>query len=209
MIFDFYRSRPDTPIKTRLLDDMDLNAIYLNNLGVERLRDDDLEETERHLEAAVALSPTLAAAYANLGVARRRAGDEQGALDAYFAGLAIAPNHARLLNNLTSLYRVRAIEEGAKPDERPVGSTEVTAEELLARANDDLARGNVDRAMQIYKRAHRVDRTLSAPLVGIARMQILDGRLKSARRTLTEALEVEPDDAEARELLIYLDRSLP
>jgi tetratricopeptide (TPR) repeat protein len=209
MVFDFYRSRPDTPVKTRLLDDMALNAIYLNNLGVERLRDDAPEDAARHLEAAVALSPTLAAAYANLGVARRRAGDEQGALDAYFAGLAIAPSHARLLNNLTSLYRVRAIEEGVKPDERPVGLTGVTAEELLARADDDLARGKADRAMQLYKRAHRVDRTLSAPLVGIARMQILDGKLKSARRTLNDALEIDPDDEGARELLIYLDRNSP
>lgn len=208
-VFDFYRSRPDTPVKTRLLDDMDLNAIYLNNLGVERIRNDAPEDAARHLEAAVALSPTFAAAYANLGVARRRSGDEQGAMDAYFAGLAIAPNHARLLNNLTSLYRVRAIEEGVKPDERPVGSTGVTADELLARADDDLARGNVDRALQLYKRAHRVDRTLSAPLVGIARMQILDGKLKSARRTLNEALEIEPDDEGARELLTYLERNSP
>ncbi len=173
-----------------------------------RLRDDAYEDAARHLEAAVALSPTFAAAYANLGVARRRAGDEQGAMDAYFAGLAIAPNHARLLNNLTSLYRARAIEEGVEPDERPIGSTGVTAEELMARADDDLARGKVDRALQLYKRAHRVDRTLSAPLVGIARMQILDGKLKSARRTLNEALEIEPDDEGARELLTYLERTL-
>jgi tetratricopeptide (TPR) repeat protein len=208
-VFDFYRSRPDTPVKTRLLDDMDLNAIYLNNLGVERLRDDTPEAAAAHLEDAVALSPTLAAAYANLGVARRRSGDEQGALDAYFAGLAIAPKNARLLNNLTSLYRVRVIEEGKQPDERPVGSTEVTPDEVLARADDDLARGNFERAMQLYKRAHRMDGNLSAPLVGIARMQILNGKLKSARRTLTEALEIEPDDEGALELLTYLDRTSP
>jgi tetratricopeptide (TPR) repeat protein len=206
-IFDFYRSRTDTPVKTRLLDDMDLNAIYLNNLGVERLRHDAPEDAVRYLEAATALSPTFAAAYANLGVALRRSGDEQGALDAYFAGLANVPNHARLLNNLTSLYRVRAIEEGVEPNERPVGSTGVTVEELLARADADLARGKIDQAMHLYKRAHRVDRTRSAPLVGIARLQILDGKLKSARRTLDQALEIDPDDEGARELLIYLDRT--
>jgi tetratricopeptide (TPR) repeat protein len=208
-VFDFYRSRPDTPVKTRMLDDMDLNAIYLNNIAVERLRDDAPEAAVTLLEAAVALSPQLAAGYANLGVARRRSGDEQGALDAYFTGLSISPNHPRLLNNLTSLYRVRAIEDGAGPDARPAGSAEATPAEVLARADDDLARGNTERALQLYKRAHRMDRTLSAPLVGIARMQILDGKLKAARKTLTEALELDPDDQGARELLTYLDRASP
>jgi tetratricopeptide (TPR) repeat protein len=208
-VFDFYRSRRDTPVKARMLDDMDLNAIYLNNVAVERLRDDAPGEAVALLEAAVALSPRLPAAYANLGVARRRAGDEQGALDAYFTGLSIAPNHPRLLNNLTSLYRARAIENGAKPEARPVASAEATPAEVLARADDDLARGNTERAMQLYKRAHRMDKTLSAPLVGIARMQILDGKLKAARKTLTAALENDPGDQGARELLTYLDRTSP
>lgn len=209
LIFDFYRSRPDTPVKTRMLDDMDLNAIYLNNIAVERLRADAPESAVTLLEAAVALSPRLAAAYANLGVARRRSGDEQGALEAYFTGLSISPNHPRLLNNLTSLYRARAIEDGVLPDARPAGSSKATPAEVLALADDDLARGNTERALDLYKRAHRMDRTLSAPLVGIARMQILEGKLKAARRTLNEALEIDPDDEGARELLIYLDRSSP
>jgi tetratricopeptide (TPR) repeat protein len=208
-IFDFYRSRADTPVKARMLDDMDLNAIYLNNLGVESLREGDLEGAVANLEAAVALSPKLAAAYANLGVARRRAGDEQGALTAYFDGLAVAPNHPRLLHNLMSLYRARAVESGAAPDRRPVGSERVTPREILSRADDELARGDAERALQLYKRAHRMDRSLSAPLVGIARMQILEGRLKSARRTLDKALEVDPNDEGARELWVYLEKHAP
>jgi hypothetical protein len=40
-------------------------------------------------------------------------------------------------------------------------------------------------------------------------MQILNGKLKAARKTLTEALEVDPDDQGARELLTYLDRASP
>jgi len=208
-VFDFYRSRADVPVAVRVLDDLDLNAIYLNNLGVEELRSDLWDRAVSYFEAAIALSPEFAEAYANLGVGRRRMGDERGALDAYFAGLALAPSNRQLLNNLTTLYRTRERAAGVETGSRPHGSAPVTAGEMLARADLEMARGNLERAKAQYERAHRMDRSLAEPLVGIGRLQILSGKPKLARRTLARALQADPGDVAARELLGYLDRGAP
>jgi Flp pilus assembly protein TadD len=203
-VFDFYRSREETPAGVRLLDDLQLNAIYLNNVAVERLRSGEFARAVQLLEAAVALAPEFEEAYANLGVARRRSGDEAGALDAYFSGLALSPANPRLLNNLTSLYRSReqGIAGGAM-------ASPATALGLVALADEHLSLGNLDRAHELYRRAHRLDPGRAEPLAGIGRMQILAGQPKRARKTLAEALALDPANLAAREMLAYLQRCAP
>lgn len=64
------------------------------------------------LQAALALDPSSAHAWYNLGVARRDAGDAAGAEEAYRRALAIDPGHAEAAGNLgADLVRAGRIEE--------------------------------------------------------------------------------------------------
>ncbi len=55
-------------------------------------------------EQAVALMPESPDAHANLGNARKRLGDAEGAAASYRRALAIAPTHSGALNSLAALY---------------------------------------------------------------------------------------------------------
>jgi len=72
------------------------------------------------------------------------------------------------------------------------------------RADCMLATGRVARAREIYQVQVQNSRTAVAPLVGLAKCDILDNRLPAARKQLEEALARQPLHAEANALMGYI-----
>jgi tetratricopeptide (TPR) repeat protein len=113
-VYDFYVTSSDPFMYQHVVDDLMASAMYHNNLGGAAIRDDQLELARRHLETATLLVPEWAPAWINLGVARFRSDDIDGAVDAYQQALAIEPNSSSALTNLAYVYRHLGRDEEAQ-----------------------------------------------------------------------------------------------
>jgi tetratricopeptide (TPR) repeat protein len=72
------------------------------------------------------------------------------------------------------------------------------------RADCLLATGRVPQAREVYLAQSRNTQTAAAPLVGLAKCEILDNRLPAARKHLEEALSRQPRHTEANALMGYV-----
>ena len=200
-IYDFYMTREGTPMDLRLIDDLAVAAISASNRGVEALRAADLEEAHVLLERATRLDPTLPDLFSNLGIVKWRQGDTDGALATFRQGLAIDPHRPALLHNLAALY----IEQGRRTEARAAlaaaSSRDASPYLFVVQGDLELVGGNPKKALKAYRRAHRENRKLIEPLLGIARTEKLLGNVEAARRALRKAEKLRPDDAQVRSLL--------
>ncbi|HOC44194.1 MAG TPA: tetratricopeptide repeat protein [Thermoanaerobaculales bacterium] len=104
-IFDFYVTSAGPYIQQRLIDDVTATAMYHTNLGGDAIRRGDLDAAVRHLGIATALAPEWAPGWVNLGVARYRLGDTEGAFADYQRALEAEPDNASALANMAFIYR--------------------------------------------------------------------------------------------------------
>lgn len=199
-LYDFAQER-DRPVSgLLLLDDLWLSAVYLNNRGTEKLRAGRLQEATEDLEVAIRLASGFTPPYGNLGVARRMAGDVEGALDVYRRALEIDAENPTVLNNLASLYRSLGRLEEASAALRAADLSGATPFLLITRGDLELAQGKLRKALRLYRRAHRMAPHLPEPLVAIARVELGRGRPRAARRALDGALERDPSNRAAKRL---------
>jgi len=199
-VYDFAREGGRPIAGFRVLDDVWLSAIYLNNWGTDKLRSHQVREATEDLELAVRLAPDFTALYANLGVARRMGGDAEGALDTYRRALEIDPGNATILNNLASLYHALGREDEAASALKAADLSGATPFVLIARGDLELESGNARKALRLYRRAHRVAPDLPEPLVAIARLEIGRDHPRAARKALDHALALDPGNAAAKRL---------
>ena len=198
-LFDFNRLEDRKLVGYVLIDDLWTTAVYLNNLGTRRLRDGDLEGAARILESSLRLAPRFAAAYGNLGVVRRRLGDQDGAWEAYIRGLQHDRHEASIWNNVR-----RLVEDLARERMRARGWTAARlpddAEGLVVRGDLTLVRGHENAARRLYLEAHGKDPGSAEPLVAVARLQMLRGRWHRADGNLARALAIDPGHVHANSL---------
>lgn len=199
--FDFDTSRRRQPTTVRPLNDLWVTALYLNNRGADELRLRHADAAARLFEDAVKLAPDFAAAWGNLGVARRRLGDVDGALAAYAEALRLDPGNPTVLTNLVTLYRALGRTAEAEAADAAVRLTGASPHLLIVRGDLALARGRVDEARQLYRRAKRLDPRLAEAWVALARAEYAAGRLAQARRLANKALRLDPAVAGAAPFL--------
>jgi tetratricopeptide (TPR) repeat protein len=200
IVFDFYKTREDRSRRIRLLDDLELTALYVNNRGVVALSAGDYARAEALFTAASKLAPKFAAAEGNLGVLLRRRGDIPGALDAYRRALALAPHDPSILGNLAALYSGLGRDREATAALRLADLSVATPYTILARGDLEAADGRIDDAFRFYRRAARLAPKLPDAHVSIARLARATGRRDEARREAKRALELDPENTEAREI---------
>jgi tetratricopeptide (TPR) repeat protein len=99
--------------KTREIDDLEALAQFYNDRGFEHIdramrlgETVDWNEMARDFDRATTVSPELAPAWNNLGIARAHAGQIDEAEAAYRRAIAVAPRSSAAYNNLGSLYLV-------------------------------------------------------------------------------------------------------
>lgn len=203
VVYDFDRRRAGMPLGIQLRDDLWIDAIYLNNRGVEALLEDEFDDANRFLEDTVRLVPDFAEAWGNLGVVRRRAGDIGGAFDAYLIALQLQPNDVGIRTNIAKLYGT-LVAEGRSPNssaaERPTGGEPSDYRELLSEGDHAMSKGLLQSGLESYRRAHRLSPERPEPLVAMARAKLYLGKPGQAVKWVTRALELAPTDVEAIQL---------
>jgi tetratricopeptide (TPR) repeat protein len=207
--FDFDRRPHEPPTAVIPLNDLWITALYLNNRGADELRAAHPEIALRYFQYATKLAPGFAAGWGNVGVARRRTGDIQGAFDAYAQALSISADDPTILGNLASLYRSLGKESEAEMALKSVNLATATPHVLIVRGDLELANGRIRAALRLYKRARRLGPRLADPWVAIARVEMIRSRPDKARADLEKALALEPDHREARLLLSDLAQPHP
>jgi tetratricopeptide (TPR) repeat protein len=199
-LYDFERSRFDQPRALLSLDDMWITALYLNNRGAEELRGGRTESSRSFFANAVKLADTFAGAWGNLGVARRRLGDVNGALAAYAQALAIEPGNPTILTNLAAVYRSIDKEAEALAALSAANMTIASPHVLLVRGDLELAQGNIDGAISLYRSARNRQPALADAWVSMARAELSRGRESRAERYLKKALKLDPGNPQAQAL---------
>ncbi len=207
--FDFDRRPHEPPTAVQPLNDLWITALYLNNRGADELRANHPDIALRYFLYATTLAPSFAPGWGNVGVARRRTGDTQGAFDAYSQALSISADDPVILGNLASLYRSLGKEAEAETALKAVNLATATPHVLVVRGDLELANGRTRAALHMYKRARSLGPKLADPWVAIARVEIQRNRRDVARKDLEKALALEPGHREARSLLAEIDRQGP
>ncbi len=198
--FDFDRTRRRQPTALRELDDLWITALYLNNRGADELRIRHPEVAVKLFTDAVRLAPEFAAAWGNVGVARRRVGDITGAFDAYDRALELEPHNPTVLSNLAGLYRSIGRDAEADAALEAANYTHASPHQLLVRGDLELARGNTEEAVKLYKQAKRIAPRLPEVWLALARAELSRSRPDRAEHYIERALKIAPDDPRAKAL---------
>jgi tetratricopeptide (TPR) repeat protein len=199
-LYDFAEQRDDEIRGLTLLDDLWLTAIFLNNRGVDALRAENYEQAIRQLRQATILAPEFTAAYGNLGVAHRKAGEPEKALEVYQRALEIESRSPTILNNLASLYRSTGREAEARAALEAADLSKASPYLLITRGDLALAQGDPRKALKYYKRARRTNPDIPGPWLAIARLELRRNNLEAAQRALQRALELAPESSEIQQM---------
>lgn len=199
--YDFDRTREQRPAAIKVLDDMWITALYLNNRGADELRAGHPEVAVRHFGNAVRLAPEFAPAWGNLGVALRRVNDIPAAFQAYERALAIEPDNPTVLTNLAGLYRSTGREPEAQVALKAAKVSGASPHVLLMRGDLELAQGRPAEALGFYRRARRSNSLLPDVWTAMAKAKYAQGKDSIAVRYAKKALRLDPNAADARALL--------
>lgn len=199
--FDFDQRRHEPPTQFLPLDDLWITALYLNNKGADELRTGHPDIAIRYFEDAVRLAPEFAATWGNVGVARRRLGDINGALQAYEKALAIEADNPTILNNLSSLFRALGRNQEADNALIAANLSLASPHMLIVRGDLELTQGRPANAEHLYKRARKAGPNLPDPLVALARLELGRRNTRKALSYAEKALVVDPHSRDAQDLL--------
>jgi Flp pilus assembly protein TadD len=199
--YDFDVSRDKRPSAVKLLDDLWITALFLNNKGADELRAGRPDVALQQFQNSVRLAPEFAGAWGNLGVTLRRLGNLNEAFAAYERALALEPDNPTVLTNVAAIYRSLGKDQEAERALSAGSLSRASPHVLIIRGDLELARGRADVALQLFSRARRAAPELVEAWVAKARAELALGKRSAARRSLNRAIKLSPQDPAARALL--------
>ena len=201
-VFDFSATGSELqPDRLRPISDVTAVAMFYSNRGAETLQSGLAEDSIHWLETAVRLDKTLANAWVNLGVARRRVGDEAGAEKAYMRALEADPRTYSAYQNLTSLLASRGRHQEAGEYERALlRSAAKNPYSFLSLGDISLRRGRLTEARRFYRRAVHLGRDDAESYAALGEVAIEIGDLRLARKMLRKALKRDEENSRVARL---------
>lgn len=192
-LYDFYFTSATPYMQHWVIDDVQASAMFHNNLGGEAIRDDDLTTAVHHLDIATRLDPGWAPGWVNLGVARFRLGDNDGAMAAYERALEVEPGNSSALSNISVLHLQQGREEEARTALKAASEGRANPFILIAMADMEMTRGNFDAAERYLRRARWWYRDEPEVFDAMARLARKRGDLQQANEHAAEAAALRRD----------------
>ena len=188
-VYDFSATGSELqPDRLRPISDLTAVAMFHSNRGAENLQAGLVVESIPWLETAVKLDEKLANAWVNLGVARRRTGDDAGAEEAYRRALAADPRTYPAYQNLTSLLASKGRHQEADEYERALfRSGAKNPYSFLSLGDLSLRSGRLAAARRFYRRAAHLGRDNAESYAALGEVAVASGDLRLARRMLRKA----------------------
>lgn len=187
--------------KRRIMEDREAYVMYLNNLGVNALLEDDLPTAYAYLAKAIDVAPKVTDSWSNIGVVLSRNGQLRDAEFAYKTALQMNPNELTAMGNLYDLYLT---EENLTAAEQLATRVERYRKEnpyyLLLLSDEATQRQDFKESLDLLKQAIRRNNTDHRLHFAMARTQYLSGRIDDAENSLSRARELaSPDEADIYE----------
>ncbi|MFQ5669772.1 MAG: tetratricopeptide repeat protein [Acidobacteriota bacterium] len=167
-----------------------------------------LDQAERHFQAALKLEPNSAPVFLSLGLLWEKRGQPGKALEEYRKVSRMDPDSAEAFNNIGNIYRAQALQARGRGKESEAATLFQDAENAyraglqadpdfigtynnLALVYQDTGRN--DEAMDLYRRA--LDRSPDQAVVhnNLGSLYFQAGRLKLARIEFEKAIQTRPD----------------
>jgi len=186
-LFDFYLASSAPSTGSRVVDDIRASAMVHTNLGGTALREGRPEEALRQLQIATSLSPDWAAGWVNMGVARARLGDVDGAFAAHRKALEVEAGNSSALTNMSILYRELGRESEARIALLAAARHTDNPYTLVAVADAAMLLADYRRASSALKRARRWYPNEPVVYDGLARLALRTGDQDRADRLLRKA----------------------
>jgi len=190
IVYDFYKANREPGLRYNVIDDVEATAYYHNNRGGAAIRQDDYATAVHQLELATTLIPDLVPAWVNLGVARNRLGDTDGAIKAYIRALELAPGYASALTNLAYIYIRQGKQDEAQAALQAASEHQTTPFSLIALADAEIARGNLVLARKHLNRARRLGRDVPDVYDAFARLAERKGKQAASQKYHRQAEEL-------------------
>ncbi len=185
----------------RRISDLTAIAMFHSNRGAEALQKGRAEDAIRWLETAVELDPTLATAWVNLGVSRRRAGDVAGAEEAYKSALEIDPQTFSAYQNLATLLSFVGRRDEAEEYERILRRTPTrNPYTFLSLGDISFQSGRLAEARRFYRRAANLARDDAESYAALGEVAAAAGDLRTARKMLRKARKLDEGSPRAERL---------
>ena len=141
--------------------------------------------------------PDWIPAWANLGVARFRMGDVDGALEAYRTALLADPVNPTALINMAIAYRSLGLEEEAQAALRAAAVETSSPFTLIALADAEMVQGDFDSAQRHLRRARRWDSREPEVYDALARLALHEGDATKAGKHARHAAELRRGQSES------------
>jgi Flp pilus assembly protein TadD len=188
LLLEFGSAPPVTSQTSRRLSDLTAVAMHYSNRGAELLREGRREEALEWLRTAVALDSAWAHAWVNLGVAKRRSGDLEGAEAAYRRAIEADPRSLQPYFNLAGLLRSRGDRDAAH-DLLVLLQRQDSRDPFVPLALGDgyLVEGRLDEARRFYARAVLLAPAAAEPRSAMGLWALEAGHRKRAERALSRA----------------------
>ena len=202
-----FNVRSDADYRTaQPVSDLTALGLYYSNRGSEMIAEGRSAEARAWLEIATRLAPHLPGNWVNLGVAKRRLGDEEGAEKDYLRALEIGERFFPAYRNLAALYQLRGEEEmrarmmsllGGRGNRNPYT--------WLALGDHAREQGLIEEARDYYRRSLRLAADPAEPMAALGLLALRDGDVANAREWLEKARKAGPAVERIEELEIALD----
>jgi Flp pilus assembly protein TadD len=202
-----FNVRSDADYRTaKAISDLTALGLYYSNRGSEMISDGEFAKAKEWLEVATRLAPHLPGNWVNLGVARRRLGDLEGAEKDYLRALEIGERFFPAYRNLAALYQLRGEEEmrarmmsllGGRGNRNPYT--------WLALGDHALDQGLIEEARDYYRRSLRLAADPAEPMAALGLLALREGDLEEAREWLEKARAAGPAVERIEELELALD----
>lgn len=190
--FDFSERESGKLRRVRRISDLTAISMYHSNRGAELMQEGDLAESLRWLRTAVALEPGLPKIWVNLGVARRRVGDLDGAESAYRRAMELNPTTYSAYQNLAALLRTTDREAEARELEGALGAVpHRNPFTYLSLGDMSLRMGRLEEARRFYRRAVHLSSEDADSYAALGTLAVVTGDLERARRLLRKAQKID------------------